>query len=41
MVVGSYGNEGEVGAALTRAFSEGICTREDVFITSKVSTTLS
>ena len=31
-----YGNEAEVGNALRRAISDGICTREDVFITTKI-----
>ena len=31
-----YQNEKEVGAALTKAFAEGIVTREEVFITSKL-----
>lgn len=31
-----YGNEKEVGAGLRRAINEGICTRGDVFVTSKL-----
>jgi aldehyde reductase len=31
-----YGNEAEVGEALTKCFTKGICKREDVFITSKL-----
>ncbi|KAL3420269.1 aldo/keto reductase [Phlyctema vagabunda] len=31
-----YGNEDEVGAGLKKAFDEGICKREDVWVTSKV-----
>ena len=31
-----YGNEREVGEGLRLAFSEGICTREEVWVTSKV-----
>mmetsp|Transcript_60159 Transcript_60159/g.105374 ORF Transcript_60159/g.105374 Transcript_60159/m.105374 type:complete len:326 (+) Transcript_60159:49-1026(+) len=31
-----YGNEKEVGAAIKRAISDGICTREDLWITSKL-----
>ncbi len=32
----SYTNEDAVGAAVKRAISEGICTREELFITSKL-----
>lgn len=32
----SYGNEGEVGEAIQEAISQGIVTREDLFITSKL-----
>lgn len=31
-----YGNEKEVGAGLAQAFTEGICSREEVWITSKL-----
>jgi D-xylose reductase len=31
-----YGNEVEVGAGLTTAFDSGVCTREDVWVTSKL-----
>ena len=31
-----YDNEAEVGRALRRAIAEGICSREDVFITTKL-----
>jgi diketogulonate reductase-like aldo/keto reductase len=31
-----YKNEAEVGAGLRRAFEDGVCTRDDVFITSKL-----
>jgi len=31
-----YGNEAEVGAGLRQAIQEGICSRKDVFITSKL-----
>ncbi len=31
-----YGNEAEVGRAVRRAISEGICKREDVFVTTKL-----
>ena len=32
----SYGNEDAVGAAVKQAVEEGICTREELFITSKM-----
>ncbi len=32
----SYGNEEAVGAAIREAIAEGICTREELFITSKM-----
>ena len=32
----SYTNEDAVGAGVKRAIAEGICTREDLFITSKL-----
>lgn len=32
----SYGNEDAVGAAVKEAVAEGICTREELFITSKM-----
>ena len=32
----SYGNEDAVGAAVKEAVEEGICKREDLFITSKL-----
>ncbi|MCB8614306.1 aldo/keto reductase, partial [Faecalibacillus intestinalis] len=32
----SYTNEDAVGAGVKRAIAEGICTREDLFITSKM-----
>lgn len=32
----SYGNEDAVGAAVRQAIEEGICTREELFITSKM-----
>lgn len=32
----SYGNEEAVGKAVKRAIADGICTREDLFITSKM-----
>ena len=32
----SYGNEDAVGAAVREAIAEGICTREELFITSKM-----
>ena len=28
-----YGNESEVGKAISRAISDGICKREEIFIT--------
>ncbi len=31
-----YGNEAEVGRALRRAIAEGLCSREDIFITTKL-----
>jgi alcohol dehydrogenase (NADP+) len=31
-----YGNETEVGAALTDCIARGVCTREEVFLTSKL-----
>ena len=31
-----YGNEEEVGSALTEAFSSGIVKREDIFVTTKL-----
>ncbi len=31
-----YGNEDAVGEAVREAISEGICTREELFITSKL-----
>ena len=31
-----YGNEAEVGRAVQRAISEGVCRREDIFITTKL-----
>ena len=31
-----YGNEQEVGAAIARAVGEGICSREELFVTTKV-----
>ena len=31
-----YGNEAEVGRAVRRAIAEGVCSREDVFITTKL-----
>ena len=33
-----YGNEGEIGNALEKAYKEGIVKREDMYITTKVST---
>ena len=32
----SYGNESEVGAGVARAIADGIVTREDMFITTKL-----
>lgn len=37
---GDYGNEKECGEGLTRAINEGIVKRSEVFVVSKVSTTL-
>ena len=31
-----YNNEAEIGEALQKCFKEGVCKREDVFITSKI-----
>ena len=31
-----YGNEAEVGAGIARAISDGLCTREELWITSKL-----
>lgn len=31
-----YGNESEVGKAISRAISDGICKREEIFITTKL-----
>ena len=31
-----YNNEAEVGEALQKCIKEGMCKREDVFITSKI-----
>lgn len=31
-----YGNEKEVGLGIHRAISDGLCTRQDLFITSKL-----
>ena len=31
-----YGNEKEVGSAIARAIKDGICTREEVFVTTKL-----
>ena len=31
-----YGNEKEVGDGIKRAIDEGICTRQDLFIVSKL-----
>ena len=33
----SYANEAEVGYAIAKAISEGICTREELFITTKLN----
>lgn len=32
----AYTNEDAVGAAVKRAIADGLCTREDLFITSKL-----
>jgi len=32
----AYGNESEVGAGVAQAIAEGICTRADIFLTSKL-----
>ena len=32
-----YGNEGEIGNALEKAYIEGIVKREDMYITTKAS----
>lgn len=31
-----YMNQGEIGEALARSFAEGVCAREEVFVTSKL-----
>ena len=31
-----YGNEKEVGSAIARAIKDGICTREEIFVTTKL-----
>ena len=31
-----YGNEAEAGAGLARAFADGLCRREDIWVTSKL-----
>ena len=31
-----YGNEAEVGQAFEKCFTEGVCKREDIFVTSKL-----
>ena len=31
-----YGNEAEIGQALKKCFGEGVCKREELFITSKL-----
>ena len=33
-----YGNQAQVGAALTAALSTGMCTRDELFIASKLMT---
>ena len=31
-----YGNEAEIGETLQKCFKEGVCKREDIFVTSKL-----
>ena len=31
-----YGNEAEVGEAFEKCFKEGVCKREEIFVTSKL-----